>query len=113
MLIPQLEGKSLLFGTTASCGLGFMLFGEYSDMEMEMLILSMNADSPVGYDQGVFGGLLANPNFLHTFNDPDTTIQGQIVSTYTVSRTKVTTHSLGAGSEAVSLPHRLGGQCGL
>ena len=84
MLIPQLEGKSLLFGTTASCGLGFMLFGEYSDMEMEMLILSMNADSPVGYDQGVFGGLLANPNFLHTFNDPDTTIQGQIVSTYTI-----------------------------
>ena len=44
----------------------------------------MNADSPVGYDQGVFGGLLAIPNFLHTFNDPDTTIQGQIVSTYTI-----------------------------
>jgi hypothetical protein len=26
-MLPQLEGKSLLFGTTASCGLGFMLFG--------------------------------------------------------------------------------------
>lgn len=37
-----------------------------------------------GYDQGVFGGLLANPDFLRTFNQPDTTIQGQIVSTYTV-----------------------------
>jgi hypothetical protein len=38
MLIPQLEGKSLLFGTTASCGLGFMLFGRYNDMKMEMSI---------------------------------------------------------------------------
>ena len=44
----------------------------------------MDPDTPVGYDQGVFGGLLANPNFLRTFNDPDTTIQGQIVSTYTI-----------------------------
>jgi len=26
-MLPQLEGKGLLFGTTASCGLGFMLFG--------------------------------------------------------------------------------------
>jgi MFS family permease len=37
-----------------------------------------------GYDQGVFGGLLANPNFLGTFNNPGTTLQGQIVSTYTI-----------------------------
>lgn len=37
-----------------------------------------------GYDQGVFGGLLANPDLLQTFNDPDTTLQGQIVSTYTI-----------------------------
>lgn len=37
-----------------------------------------------GYDQGVFGGLLANPNFLSTFNNPGTTLQGQIVSTYTI-----------------------------
>jgi MFS family permease len=28
--------------------------------------------------------LLANPNFLSTFNDPGTTLQGQIVSTYTI-----------------------------
>jgi sugar porter (SP) family MFS transporter len=37
-----------------------------------------------GYDQGVFGGLLANPDFLKTFDNPSTTIQGQIVSTYTL-----------------------------
>jgi MFS family permease len=29
-MLPQLEGKGLLFGTTASCGLGFMLFGTQS-----------------------------------------------------------------------------------
>lgn len=29
MMLPQLEGRKLLFGTTASCGLGFMLFGKY------------------------------------------------------------------------------------
>jgi len=38
MPIPQLEGKSLLFGTTASCGLGFMLFGRYNDSNMGMPI---------------------------------------------------------------------------
>ena len=37
-----------------------------------------------GYDQGVFGGLLSNPDFLRTFDNPGTTLQGQIVSTYTI-----------------------------
>ncbi|KAK0251647.1 hypothetical protein B0A54_12143 [Friedmanniomyces endolithicus] len=57
------EGRSLLICITVSCGLGFMLFG---------------------YDQGVFGGLLANPSFLDQFNQPSVTLQGQIVSTYTL-----------------------------
>ncbi|KJY01714.1 hypothetical protein TI39_contig280g00001, partial [Zymoseptoria brevis] len=35
-------------------------------------------------NQGLFGGLLANPSFLRTFNQPDTALQGQIVSTYTL-----------------------------
>ena len=43
-----------------------------------------STDIPRGYDQGVFGGLLANPSFQQRFNNPDTTIQGQIVSTYTL-----------------------------
>jgi MFS family permease len=37
-----------------------------------------------GYDQGVFGGLLSNPSFLRQFNQPNVTLQGQIVSTYTI-----------------------------
>ncbi|KAJ5622739.1 hypothetical protein N7490_011344 [Penicillium lividum] len=56
-----LHGKNLTWGITISCGAGFFLFG---------------------YDQGVFGGILTNQNFLDTFNNPDSTIQAQITSTY-------------------------------
>ncbi|KAM0192753.1 hypothetical protein ACHAPI_008113 [Fusarium lateritium] len=48
---------------TIACGSGFLLFG---------------------YDQGVFGGLLSNRQFLKTFNYPSSTIQGQIVATYDI-----------------------------
>jgi MFS family permease len=37
-----------------------------------------------GYDQGVFGGLLSNSSFLDQFEHPNVTLQGQIVSTYTI-----------------------------
>lgn len=45
MLIPQLEGKSLLFGTTASCGLGFMLFGMLDELMPESTIRAIKTDS--------------------------------------------------------------------
>lgn len=35
-----------------------------------------------GYDQGVFGGILSNQSFLAVFNNPNTTVQGQMTSTY-------------------------------
>lgn len=35
-----------------------------------------------GYDQGVFGGILSNQSFLAAFNNPNTTVQGQMTSTY-------------------------------
>ena len=57
----EFRGKSLTWGITISCGAGFFLFG---------------------YDQGVFGGILTNQNFLDTFNNPNSTIQAQITSTY-------------------------------
>ncbi|KAI6821553.1 hexose carrier protein [Hortaea werneckii] len=63
MAFNRLEGRRLLGGITTSCCLGFMLFG---------------------YDQGVFGGLLANSSFQEQFNHPSTTIESQIVSTYTL-----------------------------
>ncbi|KAJ5092719.1 hypothetical protein N7456_008580 [Penicillium angulare] len=56
-----LRGKSVTWGITVACGAGFFLFG---------------------YDQGVFGGILNNEDFLATFNNPNSTIQAQITSTY-------------------------------
>ncbi|QKX55572.1 uncharacterized protein TRUGW13939_02666 [Talaromyces rugulosus] len=60
-MFSQIKGRGLTRGITIACGAGFFLFG---------------------YDQGVFGGILTNQNFLDTFNNPDATIQGQITSTY-------------------------------
>lgn len=57
------EGNALRYRVTAASGAGFLLFG---------------------YDQGVFGGILSNRPFLDTFNNPSSTIQGQIVATYDI-----------------------------
>ncbi|KAK7222872.1 hypothetical protein V2G26_010875 [Clonostachys chloroleuca] len=57
------RGSSLRHRVTTACGAGFLLFG---------------------YDQGVFGGLLSNQHFLDTFNNPNSTMQGQIVATYDI-----------------------------
>ena len=35
-----------------------------------------------GYDQGIFGGLLGNDNFIETFDNPSAMTQGQITATY-------------------------------
>ncbi|OAP57836.1 hypothetical protein AYL99_08574 [Fonsecaea erecta] len=59
--LGNLQGRWLQAGITLTCGVAFMLFG---------------------YDQGVFGGLLGNAMFIRTFNNPNPTIQGQIVSTF-------------------------------
>jgi sugar porter (SP) family MFS transporter len=63
MWITQLEGRALTLGITVTCGTAFLLFG---------------------FDQGVFGGILANAMFLSTFNNPSPTMQGQIVSTFDI-----------------------------
>lgn len=63
MGLGNLKGRALTIGITLTSGIGFMLFG---------------------WDQGVFGGILGNERFLSTFDDPDATIQGQIVSTYDI-----------------------------
>lgn len=57
----HLQGGKLTAGITVACGCGFLLFG---------------------FDQGVFGGILTNEDFLRAFDYPDATIQGQITSTY-------------------------------
>jgi sugar porter (SP) family MFS transporter len=61
MFLQNLEGRALTVAITVTSGTGFLLFG---------------------YDQGVFSGLLSVSSFVKTFNDPDPTIQGQVVSSY-------------------------------
>ena len=63
MLFDILQGRALTAGITITSGIGFTLFG---------------------WDQGMFGGILSNPAFNKQFNNPDPTIQGQIVSTYDI-----------------------------
>ncbi|KAM5345669.1 hypothetical protein ACJ41O_011530 [Fusarium nematophilum] len=61
MFLNSLEGTALTAMITFASGSGFALFG---------------------YDQGVFGALLGNDDFIKTFDDPDPTLQGQITATY-------------------------------
>ncbi|KAI5276016.1 hexose carrier protein [Aureobasidium subglaciale] len=57
----SLQGTQLSVGIASCAGCAFMLFG---------------------YDQGIFGGLLGNDNFIATFDNPGALIQGQITATY-------------------------------
>ena len=63
MFLSNLQGRALTVGITVTSGIGFTLFG---------------------WDQGMFGGILSNPAFNNRFNNPNATIQGQIVSTYDI-----------------------------
>lgn len=56
-----LEGTKLSVGIASCAGAAFMLFG---------------------YDQGVFGAMLGNDNFIRTFDNPSAMVQGQITATY-------------------------------
>ncbi|KAL7929325.1 general substrate transporter [Trichoderma chlorosporum] len=60
MVYLNLRGKKLLFWITIASGLGFILFG---------------------YDNGVIGGLLTDPDFESTFN-LDATLQGVVTSLF-------------------------------
>lgn len=59
--LNQLEGAWLTTAITFTTGTGFLLFG---------------------YDQGVFGGIIGNDDFVKVFNHPSAMIIGQITATY-------------------------------
>jgi MFS family permease len=63
MAVFPLQGHALTTGITMTCGFSFMLFG---------------------WDQGVFGGILNDKTFIHRFDNPNATIEAQIVSTYDI-----------------------------
>ena len=55
------RGRKLRYAITFACQLAFILFG---------------------YDQGVFSGIVTNQNWLETFGNPNTALEGIIVSIY-------------------------------
>ncbi|KAJ5578463.1 MFS transporter [Penicillium hispanicum] len=61
--IDRLEGSALRATILVTCGFCFTLFG---------------------YDQGVLGGVISVPLFLKAINNPDSTIQGVVVSIFDV-----------------------------
>lgn len=55
------RGLALRLAISFTCELSFMLFG---------------------YEQGVFSGIVGNENFLSTFGNPNSALEGLIVSIY-------------------------------
>jgi MFS family permease len=58
-----LKGQSLVYAVTFCSSIGFLLFG---------------------YDLGYLGGLTTDPEFLHQFGEPNTSLLGFLVSSYEV-----------------------------
>lgn len=58
-----LRGGPLVAAITSACAAGFLLFG---------------------YDQGVMGGVIVSPYFLHQMGNPSSLMQGTITSLYDV-----------------------------
>ena len=59
--LARLTGTKLRLCILAASTIGFILFG---------------------YDNGVFSGLIVNPWFLSTFNDPEPKLLGTVSATY-------------------------------
>lgn len=57
----RLKGQNLVYAVTFCCSIGFLLFG---------------------YDLGFMGGLTTSPEFLSTFNNPNASLLGFLVSAY-------------------------------
>jgi len=55
------RGKSLRYAITIACQIAFIFFG---------------------YDQGVFSGIVGNADWLETFGNPSSGLEGIIVSIY-------------------------------
>lgn len=80
----SLQGTPLSVGIATCAGCAFRLFVTHSDLNHLTIFtrLRLTVSHSFGYDQGIFGGLLGNDNFIATFNNPDALLQGQITATY-------------------------------
>jgi MFS family permease len=60
----------------------FNLFGRGFKLKAAITIACQLAFVLFGYDQGVFGGIVGNQNFLETFDHPSPGLEGIIVAIY-------------------------------
>lgn len=60
----------------------FNLYGRGLRLQIAITIACQMAFILFGYDQGVFGGLVNNPDWLDTFGHPGSALEGIIVSIY-------------------------------
>ena len=76
-----LTGTQLNIWVTVACTTAMALFGEILiDLVVYQLLISIS----IGYDQGVFGGIIVTQDFLDTMGNPNANLQGTIVSLYDI-----------------------------
>jgi hypothetical protein len=78
-----MTGTSLNVWVTIACTTGMILFGGCSKYFSWSHIL-ISSRKCLGYDQGVFGGIIVTQDFLDTMGNPDANLQGTIVSLYDI-----------------------------
>jgi MFS family permease len=71
-------GFTLQAAIWAACGMAFILFGKQPNCILSWRDLLTR----VGYDQGVFSGIVENEDFLDTMHHPGDSLMGIIVSIY-------------------------------
>lgn len=73
------RGFRLQLAITAACSMAFILFGVVEHSKSASGIFT---HAHLGYDQGVFSGIVGNEHFLDVVGHPDDTILGIIVAVY-------------------------------
>ena len=75
-----MTGTNLNIWVTVACTTAMTLFGNLSPESSHR----PNILHTIGYDQGVFGGIIVTPSFLEQMGNPGPSLQGTIVSLYEI-----------------------------
>ena len=73
------RGFKLRAAITIACQMAFILFGKFM---LKTPVRNIQLTPSLGYDQGVFSGIVGNENWLDTFGHPSAGLEGIIVSIY-------------------------------
>lgn len=77
-----MTGTQLNIWVTVACTTAMTLFG--AKIFVDPTQQTSNMILCIGYDQGVFGGIIVTQDFLNTMGNPNTNLQGTIVSLYDI-----------------------------